>query len=363
MSIDNISENRFWDTLVNNIAGILNESVNVDDPENTVLSNIFVNRESGVIAVRATPKVHQVVEDFLADVISSSKRQVLIEATVVEVSLSDSFESGIDWRILDTSDGATLDFAQILTATPSAENATATGSELLTYRNRRSGLGDITATLKVLRQFGDVQVLSSPKIIALNNQPAVLKVVDNRVYFTFEVDRLQTDNGDTRTIVDSTVHSVPIGLVMSVTPFINDQDEVILNVRPTISRILQFAEDPSPALAGQTEIRNLIPEIQVREMESVLRVQSGEVAIIGGLMQNKVDNRNTGVPGIGQLPVLGKIFSRDTKKLEKTELLVFLRPTVLQQSDFQKNSDELRRFVPLERERFLTGDTISGLIR
>ena len=98
-------------------------------------------------------------------------------------------------------------------------------------------------------------------------------------------------------------------------------------------------------------------------MESVLRVQSGEVAIIGGLMQNKVDNRNTGVPGIGQLPVLGKIFSRDTKKLEKTELLVFLRPTVLQQSDFQKNSDELRRFVPLERERFLTGDTISGLIR
>ena len=295
--------------------------------------------------------------------ISSSKRQVLIEATVVEVSLSDSFESGIDWRILDTSDGSTLDYAQILSGTPTAADATATGSELLTYRNKNSSRGDITATLKMLRQFGDVQVLSSPKIIALNNQPAVLKVVDNRVYFTFEVDRQQSDNGDSRTVVDSTVHSVPIGLVMNVTPFINSLDEVILNVRPTISRILQFAEDPSPALAGQTEIKNLIPEIQVREMESVLRVQSGEVAIIGGLMQNKVDNRNTGVPGLSQLPVLGKIFSRDTRKLEKTELLVFLRPTVMQQSDFQRNRDELRRFVPSGQQRLLMGEALSGLNR
>ena len=152
---------------------------------------------------------------------------------------------------------------------------------MLSYSNPGSILGNLSATLKVLQQFGDVQVLSSPKIIALNNQPAVLKVVDNRVYFTFEVDRLERENGDERTVVDSTVHSVPVGIVMNVTPFISKNNEVILNVRPTISRILNFAEDPSPALAGQNQIRNLIPEIQVREMESLLRVQSGNVAIIG----------------------------------------------------------------------------------
>ena len=125
------------------------------------------------------------------------------------------------------------------------------------------------------------------------------------------------------------VHSVPIGLVMNVTPFINSTDEVILNVRPTISRILNFAEDPSPALAGQTQVRNLIPEIQVREMESLLRVQSGEVAIIGGLMQNRTDNIDAGVPGLRRMPWLGKLFSYSSRVLEKTELLIFLRPTVM----------------------------------
>ena len=134
---------------------------------------------------------------------------------------------------------------------------------------------------------------------------------------------------------------------MSVTPFINDSAEVILNVRPTISRILNFASDPSPSLAGQNEVRNLIPEIQVREMESLLRVQSGDVAIIGGLMQNRVDDRNVGIPLIGTVPVIGKVFSRATRSVEKTELLVFLRPTVLQRNTSAQYEQLLER--PMER--------------
>lgn len=363
MSIENNSQNRFWQTLTSNIAGIIGEETATSsaDAEPKPSVNIFVNRESGIIAVRATDRQHRVIEQLVHEVVGSAKRQVLIEATVVEVTLSDNFESGIDWRILDNNGGTAFDYAQILSATPSASEAITPANELLSYRNSRGSLGDVTATLKLLQQFGEVQVLSSPKIITLNNQPAVLKVVDNRVYFTFEVDRQERENGDLNTVVDSTVHSVPIGLVMNVTPFINSKDEVILNVRPTISRILNFATDPSPALAGQTEIENLIPEIQVREMESVLRVQSGEVAIIGGLMQNKVDNRNTGLPGVGQLPWLGKLFSRDTKKLEKTELLVFLRPTVMKGDDFQRNDDQLRRFVPYQRGQLLMGQSGFGI--
>lgn len=366
MSIENRSDNQFWETLIENINGIMAEATGIATPgssaETTVRSNsnLFVNRESGIIAVRATIKQHRIIEQFIGEVVSSSKRQVLIEATVVEVTLSDTFESGIDWKILDTNGRSSFDFAQILSGTTTAANATAPETGLLSYRNAGSPLGDVSATLKLLRQFGDVQVLSSPKVIALNNQPAVLKVVDNRIYFTFEVDRQQTEDGDSHTVVDSTVHSVPVGLVMNVTPFINKNDEVILNVRPTISRILNFAEDPSPALAGQTQVKNLIPEIQVREMESVLRVQSGDVAIIGGLMQNKVDNRNAGLPGVGQLPILGKIFSRDRKKLEKTELLVFLRPTVMKGPDFQRNGEQLRRFVPHRQDQLLMSGESSG---
>ena len=300
-----------------------------------IRDSVYVNRESGIISVRARESQHRSIAALLSDVLDSAQRQVLIEATVVEVALNDQFESGVDWRLLAGSSNNSIDYAQILSGSPQAADAEAPVNALLTLNNI-SSLGNLSATLKLLQQFGEVQVLSSPRIIAMNNQPAVLKVVDNRIYFTFEVDRLQRENGDESTVVDSTVHSVPVGLVMNVTPFINKRDEVILNVRPTISRILNFAEDPSPALAGQNEVRNLIPEIQVREMESLLRVPSGQVAVIGGLMQNKTDRRSTGVPGLIRIPWLGKVFSHDTRTLEKTELLIFLKPTVVRAEELRQ---------------------------
>ena len=335
--VENRSENSLWLSVTESISGILGETV---ESGSTGSESVFVNKESGVITVRARDAQHRSIKSLLETVVLSAQRQVLIEATVVEVTLNDKFESGVDWQVLSSDgSGAAFDFSQLLTGLPRASEALTPATALLTYSNPGSILGNLSVTLKLLRQFGDVQVLSSPKIIAMNNQPSVLKVVDNRVYFTFEVDRLARENGDERTVVDSTVHSVPVGLVMNVTPFISRNKEVILNVRPTISRILNFAEDPGPALAGQSQVRNLIPEIQVREMESLLRVQSGSVAIIGGLMQNKVDNRTTRVPGFGRLPVLGKLFSHETRELEKTELLIFLRPTVIENSHTQPGVD------------------------
>jgi len=130
--------------------------------------------------------------------------------------LSDKYETGVDWQALNDGTGAGFEFSQVLAGLPQASEVLAPATALLSYSNPGSILGNLSATLKVLQQFGDVQVLSSPKIIAMNNQPAVLKVVDNRVYFTFQVDRVASENGDERTEVDSTVHSVPVGLVMNV---------------------------------------------------------------------------------------------------------------------------------------------------
>ncbi len=330
--VENRSENSLWSSVVRSIGGILGEGSGVDaDSGEFGSKNVFVNPESGIVTVRARQSQHAIIEKLIKRITRSAQRQVLIEATVVEVALNDNYESGVDWQILNDSGSRSSQYSQILAGLPDAASATTPVTALFSYSDANSILGNLSSTLKLLQQFGEVQVLSSPKIIAMNNQPAVLKVVDNRVYFTFEVNRLERENGDERTVVDSTVHSVPVGLVMNVTPFISRDREVILNVRPTISRILNFAEDPSPALAGQSEVRNLIPEIQVREMESLLRVQSGSVAIIGGLMQNKIDNRTAGVPGLKRLPVLGRLFSHDVRNIEKTELLVFLKPTVLDQ--------------------------------
>jgi len=121
---------------------------------------------------------------------------------------------------------------------------------------------------------------------------------------------------------------VPVGLVMNVTPYIDEADEVMLNVRPTLSRILGFVDDPNPELA-LAAVRNSVPEIQVREMESMLRVKSGEMAIIGGLMQDIKDGSDRSLPGIARLPVIGALFRQRRKSRQQSELLIVLKPTVL----------------------------------
>lgn len=143
--------------------------------------------------------------------------------------------------------------------------------------------------------------------MVLNNQTALLKVVDNIIYFTIDVEEDIQENFINRTFT-SEIHSVPVGLVMSVTPQISNIDSVTLNVRPTISRVLKFVEDPNPALAD-SNTTSLIPEISVREMESVMQVNGGDTAIIGGLMQDEHGDDTSGVPGLRKLPWVGDLFS------------------------------------------------------
>ena len=347
--VENTSENRFWDSLVGNIQNILGIESNNNQAE--IDNKVIVNRETGVISVRGTRRQHAEVQAFVDQIMSSARRQVLIEATVVEITLSDRYQAGVDWRVL-TNDPDGFSISQSFTGGPAASANVAAPNFLVSYADPTAGIGNVLATLKLLDQFGDVQILSSPKIIALNNQSAVLKVVDNRVYFTVSVERERTTNGVAG--VDSfetTVHTVPVGFVMNLTPFISEEDEIILNVRPTISRILGFVNDPNPALANaSTPVVNRIPEIQVREMESLLRVDSGQVAIIGGLMQDRIDKSSSGVPGLSNLPLVGKAFSYEDNQIVKTELLVFLRPTVINNASLDGDLKAFKKYLPNQQQ-------------
>jgi general secretion pathway protein D len=139
----------------------------------------------------------------------------------------------------------------------------------------------------------------------------------------------------------TTINTVPIGLLMTVTPQISESGEVILNTRPTISRITGYATDPNPVLAENRTI-NRIPEVQTREMESVLRVQSGGVAILGGLMQDSRDNKSDEVPGLNQVPLFGNLFKYRDEASKKTELVIFLRPTVVQDAPLEGDFRDYR---------------------
>ena len=290
-------------------------------------------------------------------VLASVKRQVLIEATIAEVTLSNNYQQGIDWsRLPLRSIGLTLKQA-------ATGNIAAPASALmeLSYTNATSRWGNIDGTIKLLEGFGTVKVLSSPKLSVLNNQTAVLKVIDNQVYFTIKADTTTNQTASTTTYT-TTLHSVPVGLVMNVTPQISEADTVLLNLRPSVSRIVNYVPDPNPSLKKSSQnnfnedIISRIPVIRTREMESVIRVDNGNIAVMGGLMEDTLKNTDNAVPGAYKVPILGNLFQHRDDTRSKTELVVFLRPVVIKDASIQGDYAEYRNHMP--GRDFFEKDTI-----
>lgn len=316
---------------------------------------VIINREAGIVNVRATVKQHDKVQEFLEQVLASVRRQVLIEATIVEVRLNDSYQAGIDWAKIAGAGGG-LSFGQQLgtqvtvngltglpITTANAFGVKPVAGFVAAYSNTNSRFGNIAASINLLEQFGKTAVLSSPKLMVLNNQTAVLKVVDNLVYFTVKSDTVAGSSGSQAvTTYTSTAHTVPVGVVMTVTPQINRIGHVNINVRPTVSRVVGLANDPTPGLESQ------IPIIQVREMESMLQIVSGNTAILGGLMQDEALKNTDKVPGLSRLPILGKLFTGHNDASRKTELVIFLRPTVIVNASLESEAlSSYQRYLPL----------------
>jgi general secretion pathway protein D len=330
-------------------AGAGNESVQASGAAKTVVAefeksvSVFANKETGVLIVRATSRQHEKVQEFIDRVMSTAKRQVLIEATIVEVKLSDQYQQGINWsRIMLGAQGFALSQAGTV-----GIGATA-GALTINYFDPTSNYGNILASVQLLEKFGNVKVLSSPKLSVMNNQTASLKVADSKVYFTLQSTYTPATATTAGTyLVTSTANSVSVGLTMSVTPQISDSDSVTINVRPSISRIISYAKDPNPNLANPCGsginncnipgIENLIPEIQTREMESIIKVESGQTAVMGGLIQESIDKNTSEVPLLGRIPLIGNLFQNRNDTTSKTELVIFLRPVVIK--DASLNGD------------------------
>lgn len=367
-AVSNTSNNRFWATLVQNIKETLQETDKVladpaaarepaaaaakgpPAPTFREAASVIANPETGLIAVRATGRQHEKIQEFLDLVMSSARRQVLIEATVIEVQLNDNYQQGINWSSLRTSATQGLSVTQGQVGTnPLPTNVSpgiTPGVFVMSYLKPLTALGNLSATVQLLESFGKVKVLSSPKVSVLNNQTALLKVVDNKVYFTIKATTTQGTGGSASTSTyESELHTVPVGFVMSVTPQIAESDEVTLNVRPTISRIVGFVQDPSPALAAASVVSN-VPVIQTREMESVLRVASGNIAVMGGLMQDTIDNLKDGVPLLSRIPGVGDAFSYRNETTNKSELVIFIRPVVVKDASVNGDYKDFRSFLP-----------------
>ena len=335
-------------------------------------ASVIANPETGQLSVRATSRQHEKIQEFLDRVMASAKRQVLIEATVVEVTLSEEYQQGINWQKLSNT-GAGFSYTQQPTGsnvfnsglqpgtgpsnlvfTPSTTNLAgsaattglpATALGVLSF-SRQSPGSTIVGALALLESFGRVRVLSSPRMSVLNNQSAILKVVDNRVYFTIGVNVTPGQSGSAPIVTyTSTPNTVPVGFVMSVTPQIEQSGMVSMNIRPTISRIIGYVNDPTPILAQQGVVSR-IPEIQTREMESLLRVSSGDIAVLGGLMQDTVSNQIDGIPGAQELPFLGGLFRYRNDRSSKSELVILIRPHVIKDASIEGDYQQYKSLVP-----------------
>jgi MSHA biogenesis protein MshL len=383
-TINSVSANKFWDTLVGNVKEILQETDKVlpaaaaqppSAPSTTApaqpgatpaapaapapipgatfreAASVIANPETGILNIRATSRQHEKVQEFLDQVMSNAKRQVLIEATVVEVQLNNQYQRGIDWQRVRSDASAIgvpgfstgrsgVEFGQSSAATPAGINTNA-----FVFGGAVGSL-NFNFAFRLLESFGDVRVLSSPKISVLNNQTAVLKVVDNLVYFTIQAQTTQNQTSSLTTFT-TTLNSVPVGFIMSLVPQISDADSVVLNLRPTISRKIGDVPDPNPALAAANPpVTSLIPVIQTREMESVLRLQSGQVGVLGGLMQDASSSIEDSIPGVRDLPGIGTALSQRRDSNQKTELVIFLRPLVIRDPSTDGDYAAYRTHLP-----------------
>ncbi|MBA4381294.1 MAG: pilus (MSHA type) biogenesis protein MshL [Sideroxydans sp.] len=394
LAITNTSKNHFWDTLVKNITDILREtdkilpegssetvieqsSTNTTTPqakkstaknatdgsgaaatiegEGTTVTrrntfreaaSVIPNPESGIITVRATGRQHEKIQEFITHVMRNARRQVLIEATIAEVRLSSSYQQGINWSKLVPAGTKGISIGQAGTALRPDSAAATVGALVLNYTDPASKFGSLSGSVSLLETFGDVKVLSSPKLSVLNNQTAMLRVVDNNVYFIVNSTTTPCSPAPCTPIVTytTTVNTVPVGFSMSITPQINENDTVLLNVRPTITRLLASVTDPTPGLV----VTNKIPQVSTREMESVLKIENNQIAILGGLMQDEINNQTDGIPGLSSIPFAGNAFkSRDDSK-QKTELVIFLRPVVIKDSSLDGDYSAYKDTLPDE---------------
>ena len=322
--------------------------------------DVVVNAVSGTVTVNATEKQHQLVQQHIDSIVNAMQRQVLLEATIVEIQLSEKYQGGVDWSRLPVTGGPSLT-QQTLGGFGTGLTQQGTNFFQIGYADPNSLLGNITATVKLLQEFGNTRVLSSPKLMALNNQTALLKVVDNIVYFEVSSSTSQAQTTTLQTFT-TTAKTVAVGVVMSVTPQINEDGRVSLTVRPTVTRLRPeqpFVNDPNPALANPCgvpvpiggctipSILNQVPQIQVREMESVLMVGSGQTVVLGGLMQDDARRSRQQIPGADELAAAGELLRFRDEQVAKSELMIFLRPVVVANPSLE--SEELRfyqRFLP-----------------
>jgi MSHA biogenesis protein MshL len=325
------------------------------DPARSEGRQLIVSPQSGVIVVRAMPAELRQVENYLRAMQVSVEREVMLESKIIEVTLTDNTQTGVNWSAFHAGSGArgsaglltpagTLQPSGLLSDALLSALPGASVSEAATGTSPLFGLAFQTHSFAALMEFlqtqGNVQVLSSPRIAALNNQKAVLKVGTDDFFvtgITTNISSAATINGAAVITPTITVQPFFSGVALDVTPQIDDDGNIILHVHPSVSTVVEKAKDVNLGTLGDYVLP--LASSTVSETDTMVRVRDGNIVAIGGLMLSNRSDTRSGVPGAADLPWLGHLFSSEQHSLTKQELVILIKPTVVQS---QAQLDALR---------------------
>ncbi|MCP3688861.1 MAG: pilus (MSHA type) biogenesis protein MshL [Gammaproteobacteria bacterium] len=349
-SINTKIEADFWSDLQ------LTISVIVGDGKNR---SVVVDRHAGLVIVRAMPGELRDVGEYLRDAQDSLQRQVILEAKIIEVKLSDSFRSGIDWAALSSSGEVLVGNIGLIDGSSPllGEDTEANTASVLSSSNSAisnlftigGATDDFGALIRLLSTQGEVQVLSSPRVSTVNNQKAVIKVGSDEFFVTEVSANISSSTVTTTTTPDITLTPFFSGIALDVTPQISEDEEVILHIHPSVSEVVD--QTKVITVGGQTQQLPLAYST-VRESDSVVRAHNGQVVVIGGLMQNGTSEDDAGLPGIEDAPFVGGLFKQTRKVNRRSELVILLRPIVVNSSRTWSNyiNDSARRIENLRHD-------------
>jgi len=298
----------FWAELEQNIKMILS-SPTLEGQRYTF------HKQAGLVSVVATSKQHEQISDYLKKLQQTTLAQVTIEAKIIEVTLDNAYKTGINWSQL----GGDVHVMAPLGALAGTQIA----RDVFTFAVDHE---KFSAVLNLVKKFGTVRILSNPRLTVMNNQPAMLKVATNEVFFHLEFERFfQAEGKPDIENISSDAMTVPIGLVMVVQPSINLQTgEITMTLRPTISRVQKEVEDPAVSIKSHQKVKSTVPVVQVRELDSVLKMRSGQVLVMGGLMEDRSSYATASIPVADSIPFFGEFAKGKDDERKVTELVIFL---------------------------------------
>lgn len=322
-----VSTFTFWDQLQNHIEQILK----VDEEYNEALHKTLVNRDAAVVTLTGTKRQIEGVKRYLDKLESRMHSQVMLEAHLIELTYNDYSSIGVNWS----------DFSLALSGQYSNAYTNIAGIANPVYK---FGVDfNPTGLIDFLKTYGNVEILSNPKVLTLSNQPAVINVGQQLSYLYQNGSIIGTTS--TPTTVTNTLGSVFVGLTLNIIPEVTEDGYIIMRINPITSELLNESElNPSGTTGGSTTTqseRTMPPDTRVKQMTSIVKVKDSQKVLIGGLIEKKSSKDNTRLPLIGDIPVFGRLFNNDTDTVRKSELFILITPTLVKKDVFPAIDDAI----------------------